>query len=79
MGTDGSVEPKQAAVKFSLIELDSMLLRIMGICGSCCTKPNDDHELVPIRRHSVWPCKTRVATNLHQHEFFVGDLTSDTR
>ncbi|XP_056908002.1 pleckstrin homology domain-containing family A member 7-like isoform X4 [Takifugu flavidus] len=55
-----------------------MLLRIMGNCGSCCAKPNDDHELVPIRRHSAWPCTSRVATNLHQHEFSVWDLTSDT-
>lgn len=55
-----------------VIQLASALLRIMGNCGRCRSKPDDDHESVPIE-----PRASGVARNLH--EFPPWHLTGGTR
>ncbi|XP_040895151.1 pleckstrin homology domain-containing family A member 7 isoform X4 [Toxotes jaculatrix] len=48
--------------------------------GTCCSRDptrEPGHELVPIKRHAVWPRTAKVVTNLGDHEFSTWDLTSD--
>ncbi|XP_035012208.2 pleckstrin homology domain-containing family A member 7 isoform X5 [Hippoglossus stenolepis] len=48
--------------------------------GTCCSRdPTKEagHELVPIKRHAVWPRTAKVVTNVHDHEFSTWDLTCD--
>ncbi|XP_062244999.1 pleckstrin homology domain-containing family A member 7-like isoform X3 [Platichthys flesus] len=48
--------------------------------GTCCSRdPTKEagHELVPIKRHAVWPRTAKVVTNVHEHEFSTWDLTCD--
>ncbi|CAB1446128.1 unnamed protein product [Pleuronectes platessa] len=48
--------------------------------GTCCSRdPTKEagHELVPIKRHAVWPRTAKVVTNVQEHEFSTWDLTCD--
>ncbi|KAM3609595.1 uncharacterized protein V6R79_017630 [Siganus canaliculatus] len=48
--------------------------------GTCCSRDPSrgvGHELVPIKRHSMWPGSAKVVTNLHPHEFSTWDLTCE--
>ncbi|XP_006782443.1 pleckstrin homology domain-containing family A member 7-like isoform X3 [Neolamprologus brichardi] len=49
--------------------------------GACCSRdPTREigQELVPIKRHAVWPRAAKVVTNLDDHEFSTWDLTCHT-
>uniref|UniRef100_A0A669ECQ9 PH domain-containing protein n=1 Tax=Oreochromis niloticus TaxID=8128 RepID=A0A669ECQ9_ORENI len=49
--------------------------------GACCSRdPTREigQELVPIKRHAVWPRAAKVVTNLNDHEFSTWDLTCHT-
>uniref|UniRef100_A0A1A7X099 Pleckstrin homology domain containing, family A member 7a n=2 Tax=Iconisemion striatum TaxID=60296 RepID=A0A1A7X099_9TELE len=52
-----------------------------GRMGTCCSHKSIQeagHELVPIKRHTVWSKTPKTATNIDDHEFSTWDLTRDT-
>uniref|UniRef100_A0A1A8H324 Pleckstrin homology domain containing, family A member 7a n=1 Tax=Nothobranchius korthausae TaxID=1143690 RepID=A0A1A8H324_9TELE len=50
--------------------------------GTCCShksmQEEAGHELVAIKRHTIWSKASKIATNIDDHEFSTWDLVHDT-